>query len=59
LSALEVVESFPASEDAVGLELSDAGAAFKRAIVPPNKPVKAAASASECLRIFMCIYLLV
>src|SRR5271170_2454810 len=59
LSALEVVESFPASEDAVGLELSDVGAAFKRAIVPPNKPVKAAVRASECLRIFMCIYLLV
>src|SRR5713226_7129949 len=44
LSAFEVVESFPASEDAVGLELPDAGAAFKRAIVPPRRPVKAAVS---------------
>ena len=35
------------------MELPDAGAAFKRAIVPPSKPVKAAVSAREFLRIFM------
>src|SRR5579871_5329443 len=52
-SALVAVESRPAREDVVGLELSANEAAFKRAIVPPSKPVKAAVSTRECLRIFM------
>src|SRR3984893_7761771 len=49
LSAFIVVESWPAWEDIVGLELPDDGAAFKRAIVPPSKPVKAAVSTREFL----------
>src|SRR5277367_5088911 len=40
----------------------DAGAAFKRAIVPPSKPVKAAASTREFLLSFMvfspCVWIL-
>src|SRR5260221_7789176 len=53
-SAFVVVESWPACEENVDWELPDAGAAFKRAIVPPSKPVKAAVSTREFLRIFMC-----
>src|SRR5258707_90353 len=53
LSALEVVEIFPAS--AVGLELSEAGTAFNRTIVPPSKPVKAAVSIREFLRVVMLL----
>src|SRR5579859_663568 len=36
----------------------DAGAALKRAMVPPSKPVKAAASTREFLLIFMLLFLL-
>src|ERR1700730_13385706 len=55
LSAFIVVESWPAWEDIVGLELPDDGAAFKRAIVPPSKPVKAAVSTREFLLIFIVL----
>src|SRR5579863_9935789 len=34
----------------------EAGAAFKRATVPPSKPVKAAASTREFLRIFILYF---
>src|SRR5260370_41692916 len=51
--ASDAVDSFPASPDIAGLEPSDAGAAFIRAIVPLSKPLKAAVSTSECLRIAM------
>jgi hypothetical protein len=55
LAALVVVESSPLSEDIVGLELPDDGAAFKRAIVPPSNPVKAAVSIREFLLIFIAV----
>ncbi len=57
LSAFIVVESWPAYEENAELELPDAGAAFRRAIVPPSKPVKAAVSTREFLRIFMCTFI--
>src|SRR5258706_15229791 len=52
-SAFRVVEGWPAPAETVGLELPGRGAAFKPAIVPPSKPVKAAVSTRELFGIFI------
>src|SRR5258706_14004252 len=52
------VETWPADADKVGWELLDDGAALRRAMVPPSKPVKAAVSIRELFEIFICTFFL-